>query len=64
MQYGHKRKKTIFSSALLKENKNLKAFLSELFDPAMGHFAQSVGVAARMVCKHTPLHLAARAVRT
>ena len=29
----------------------------------MGHFAQSVGVAARVVCKHTPLHLAARAVR-
>ena len=53
-----------FSPALLQENKNLKAFLSELFDPAMGHFAQSVGVAARMVCKHTPLHLAARAVRT
>ena len=54
----------IFSPALLQENKNLKAFLSELFYPAVGHFAQAVGVAARVVCKHTPLHLAARAVKT
>merc|ERR1712012_973538 len=48
----------VFSSKL--QRHLLKAFLSELFNPAMGHFAQSIGVAARVVCKHTPLHLLLR----